>query len=477
MQTGNDAWAEIGWLRFVKKFRYPQIRECLEEEHGFVISERQIENLAVLFGALLSGAHLDDPWLIATLKDSGRMVISIDAAKPLKDDDAVWFVRDALTGNALMAATLRSSTFQDLRLLLRPVKEFAKKHGIPIVGAISDGEKNIRKAIRKELPGVPHQLCQIHFVKNIAEPLEAKDSALRRKLKDRIHGLREIERNVEADVKAGKLSSKQGAILQRLYGTIQSVLKDSGKPPFRPAGLKLYARLEELREALREMSAGKNDGSLVALLELLTVLDDLKSDEEWLRLYYPDILELGRILFADGQTSSKAKKLLGKLTEKWKTELADLQEDKDEPETEELLKGWLKQAASYAPGLFHCYANPYLPGTNNDMEKFIGDLKKLEQFLANNSRPASRFVKNAPIHAIVFNRKQLPGLEFINSRRREDIKRAKAYLETRRKRASIAYRARRDFSGTVKSIREQWEAASGDTLQQETENPTDKSNS
>jgi hypothetical protein len=474
MQVGTDAWAEIARLRFTKKMKRGEIKQDLADEHGFVISERHIENLADLFGALLSGAHLKDPWLIETLKASGRLVISIDAAKPLKDDDPVWFVRDALTGNALAAATLRSSTAEDLRALMRPVKEFAKLHGIPIVGAISDGERNIRKAIRKELHGVPHQICQIHFVKNLAELVQAEDNALRKGLKERIHGLRQLERDVEADVKRGKLSKKQGEILQSLYGTLQSILKDSGKPPFKPAGLKLYARLEELRAELLEMARGHKSESLEAVLQLLTVLDELKTDQEWIRSYYVDILETGKILFAEGQTSGKAKQALKKLKAKWEDELKQLEDKDEDPDAQEVLREWIRLTTSYFPGLFHCYANPYIPATNNGMEKFIGDLKKLEQFIANNPRPAKRFVKNAPLLAFVFKRQNLPSEEFLRSRRAEDINKAKAYLETRRKRASIAYQARRDFTGTIKSLREQWQLASPDAPSSKDQTSSDK---
>lgn len=468
MRVGNDAWAMIGQLRFVRNMKYAEIREVLDEEHGFVISERQIENLAGLFGALVSGEHLGDPGLIKQLKASGRIVLSIDAAKPLKDDDAVWFVRDVLTGLTLAAATLRSSTWEDLRDLLRPVKEFARRHDIPIVGAISDGEKNIRKAMAKVFPGVHHQICQLHFVKNIAKPLQSLDSALRKELKERVRGLRQLEREVDEAVTAGNLTRRQAEILQSISITIQSVLRDGGKPPFRPAGLKLYARLEELRGVLRQMAKGTGVGFISAILEMLTVLDDLHAEQDWLTLYYQDVLELGRILFAAGQTAGTAQRLFAQLTEKWKSELAELKTRGEDDEAQALLAGWIKVAASYSADLFHCYSNPHIPPTNNAMEKFIGDLKKLEQLLANNPRPASRFVRHAPTRAIFFKCKQLPGQAFLASRSKEDLKQAKAYLELRRKHASIAYRARRDFTRTVRSLQEQWDSESQGTLPPET---------
>lgn len=457
--TGNDAWAKIARLRLVENKTYDKISELLEAEDGFVISARQTENLADLFGALVSGAHLQDGKLIGELKKSGKMVLSLDAAKPLKDDDAVWFIRDVLTGHTLAAATLRSSTTEDLRALLRPVKMFAKKHGIPIVGVISDAEKNIRRAVKKELCGVPHQLCQLHFVKNIAKPLASEDSALRKELRQRVRGLRQLERDVEAAVSSRELSEKQAEVLQNLSATIQSVLRDSGKPPFRPAGLMLYARLAELRAVLQEMQGTSSSGFVSTLLGFLEVLDELHAAQDWLLLYYQDVLKLGTIFFAKGRTAAEATRLFGELTAFWKGELKELAERDEDYEAQALLTGWIKLADSYGKDLFHHYSDPNIPATNNAMEKFIGDLKKLEQFLANNPRPASRFVRHAPTRALFFGCKHVPGEELLAACRREDIKRARAYLETRRKRASIAYRARRDFTGTLNTLREQWKAA------------------
>lgn len=476
VRVGNDVWAEIGRLHFGKKMTHSMIRTRLEEEHGFVISEREIENLAELFGALMSGAHLDDAELIKELKKAGRMVLSIDAAKPLKDDDLVWFIRDVLSGNTLAAKTLRSSTATDLRAFLRPVKEFAEQHGIAILGVISDGEKNIRKAIAKELRGIPHQLCQLHFVKNIAKPLQAKDSSLRKMLKNGVKGLRKFEREVAAEAESGGISKKQAEILQNISLTLQSILKDSGKPPFQPAGLKLYARLEELREELQQMKMGPGGQFVTDLLNLLRVLDDTRGQRQWLLLYYEDILQLGKILFEKGQTTAGAKRLMKELETKWRSELAELEKvekkDQEDKETEELLRGWLDLLASYGPDLYHTFGNPYIPATNNGMEKFIGDLKKLEQVLSNNPRPATRFVKHAPVRALAFARKQLPGETFLASRRPEELRQAKAFLETRRKRASIGYKARRNFKGTVDSLRKLWNEDSGATELQESKKPS-----
>ena len=64
-----------------------------------------------------------------------------------------------LTSVMSLARSLLSSTQDDLARLITEVKEALD---VPIVAAVSDGQDSIRKAIKKALPGVPHQLCHFH---------------------------------------------------------------------------------------------------------------------------------------------------------------------------------------------------------------------------------------------------------------------------------------------------------------------------
>jgi transposase-like protein len=40
---------------------------------------------------------------------------------------------------------------------------------------ISDGQTSIRRAVEQALPGVPHQLCQFHFLREAALPVFEAD--------------------------------------------------------------------------------------------------------------------------------------------------------------------------------------------------------------------------------------------------------------------------------------------------------------
>ena len=108
---GFDVIAHIGQVRFREKWTRSQIKEHLGEEFPqLVISPREIENLFKLYGELVSGATLEDPELIKVIKRNGAMVLGFDGAKPLKDHESVWFVRDLVSGVTLAARAMRSCT-------------------------------------------------------------------------------------------------------------------------------------------------------------------------------------------------------------------------------------------------------------------------------------------------------------------------------------------------------------------------------
>ena len=68
---------------------------------------------------------------------------------------------------------------------------------MPIAGVVSDGQHSIRKAVAKALPGVPHQLCQFHYLREAARPIYEADRHAKKELKKRVRGVRPIERELE----------------------------------------------------------------------------------------------------------------------------------------------------------------------------------------------------------------------------------------------------------------------------------------
>jgi hypothetical protein len=89
---------------------------------------------------------------------------------------------------------LLSSTHGDLAALLEEAKHALP---VPITAVVSDGELSIRQAVEQALPGVPHQLCQFHYLREAAEPIFEADRHAKKELKKQVRGVRPIERALE----------------------------------------------------------------------------------------------------------------------------------------------------------------------------------------------------------------------------------------------------------------------------------------
>ena len=107
--------------------------------------------------------------------------------------------------------------------------------GVPVEGVVSDGQTSIRRAVAKVLPGVPHQLCQFHFLREAALPVFEADRHAKVELKKQVRGVRPIERALEG-------RDDPGAEVARGYcAAVRSAITDDGRPPLAASGLKLRA--------------------------------------------------------------------------------------------------------------------------------------------------------------------------------------------------------------------------------------------
>jgi hypothetical protein len=116
--------------------------------------------------------------------------------------------------------------------------------GVPVAGAISDGQHSIRKAIAEALPGVPHQLCQFHYLREAARPIYEADRHAKKELKKKVREVRGIERSVEGQAGDG------AEVIRGYCSAVRSALTDDGRPPLEASGLKLHGRLQAVADSL-----------------------------------------------------------------------------------------------------------------------------------------------------------------------------------------------------------------------------------
>src|SRR4051812_37830729 len=220
-EFGLDVLALVGRLRHAEHRSIPEIHQELARR-GVVVAVRSVSNLLDRYDELRALATADRDRLHALLRKQRRVVLAIDGLRPDVGHEVLWVLRDLLSGEVLLARSLLSATIKDLKGLLLEVR---KALPVPIKGIVSDGQDTIRKAIAAALPGVPHQQCHFHYLREAAKPIYEADRHAKKELKKRVRGIRAIERKVE------NAQDEQAEVVRGYCAAVRSALTDDGRPP------------------------------------------------------------------------------------------------------------------------------------------------------------------------------------------------------------------------------------------------------
>jgi hypothetical protein len=194
-EFGLDVLALVGRLRHGEHRSLPEIHRDLSRR-GVVLAERSVLNLLDRYDELRALATVDPQRLRHLLLGQQRVVLAVDGLQPDVGHEVLWVLGDCLSGEILLAKSLLSARTADLAALLAEVRVALP---VPLAGVISDGQETIRQAVALELPGVPHQLCHFHYLREAARPIYEADRHAKKELKKRVRGVRPIERAAEAE--------------------------------------------------------------------------------------------------------------------------------------------------------------------------------------------------------------------------------------------------------------------------------------
>ncbi len=242
-EFGLDVIALIGALRFAQHRSVPEICADLNRR-GVSICERSVTEQLYRYEELLALRLADQQRLRALLNAQGFVVLALDGLQPDVGHEVLWVLRDCVSGEVLLARSLLGATEADLAPLITEVCEAVQ---VPIRGVISDGQQSIRNAVASALPGVPHQLCQFHYLREAAKPIYEADRHAKKELKKAVRSVRPIERALEAR------EDEEADAVRGYCLAVRSALTDDGRPPLCASGLKLHERLTAVARSIERV--------------------------------------------------------------------------------------------------------------------------------------------------------------------------------------------------------------------------------
>ena len=363
---GMDVIVEIGFRRVLRHETVAEIHKAIRAT-GMAISEREVYELLEVFYALIELRQPVDDAYLAEVKRNGGIVLAIDGVKPEWSNETLYILMDAMTGRVLYTAKLCSSATDDLTPLLEKVKAM----GLPALAIVSDHQQSIRLAVAKVFPGVPHQLCHFHVLRNASQKVVDLDRNLKKCLKSKVRGMRKVERSISLRRTSDKIEDGRLHLVTEACEILRAMLKHDVAYPLKPGGLLFFDMLKEFEATLQRCLEQAPDTELARLQRIAGRWRAFEAEAERVRMLYGFVWRLAHILNSE-YPSYQARMQLGRCladTEKAMIETSD-------DIVRECLNEYVKTIRSHWWGLFHCYDDERIPRTNNGLEGLIGSKKQ-----------------------------------------------------------------------------------------------------
>lgn len=396
---GFDVIATLGWRRQTENLIFTDIHADLRTR--IQISEAQVRYLYYnQYLPLLACHERKELSRLEQVSAESGLLLSLDGLAPEGGEAQLWTVRELRTGLTIRCGWMSGQDQVAFENFLMPIVE----SGLRVTEILSDKQRGLLPAIQTVFPEAKHALCQLHYLKNIAEPVAEKDEAmkleLRKALRDStgklirseyiekpgvltVTGLipspvefsgktsvteatGQVPDEVNQVPTAQKEANTKDEIVQEVQRRVRYLLTLKGRPPFRLAGVEMYERLSELDGALSTMLEACHDtrlnalhvGISAALQGVTEIYTDLRQAGDWL-------FNISGILEPEGKTERVGEQVRKELLAH--IEAITLQ-SAENPVLSALAKQIKKTTNSYAPGLFHTYDVADLPRTNNERE-------------------------------------------------------------------------------------------------------------
>jgi len=184
---GLDVIAFVGIQRDREHKQFAEIQGLLNER-GVAINDWSVGRLYRLFLALVEGT-----WpqrrerMAAAAAKHGGLILMADGLAPDGEGPQLYVLWEVLSGTPISGMLIDQADTSHLTEWLTGCRELMGD--LPVLALLSDKEKALVAALRTVWSEVPHQLCQMHFMKNLSEPVHRADQRLRQTLRDRLCSL------------------------------------------------------------------------------------------------------------------------------------------------------------------------------------------------------------------------------------------------------------------------------------------------
>lgn len=274
-----DVFAWIGQRRYARHWSVPQIHQELRDTYRIDLSEDAIEDYVQRYEVMLAARQQDPVRMAQEYREVESLILSIDGLQPEKGHETLYVLRELRRKRVWFAQSLISSATEEIRLLIVQAREWAHRLGKPVTGWVSDKQDAFVTTIAEEFPGVPHRYCQNHFLRDAAQPMLDADSHAKVRMRRKVRGLREIERQVLAQGRAkaspsdgtptaeavsapakAEVPSPDGAgeVVLDYCTAVRGILNSDQGGPLSPPSLRMAEALSEVRQSIqRNLDAQK----------------------------------------------------------------------------------------------------------------------------------------------------------------------------------------------------------------------------
>lgn len=159
---------------------------------GVPIHQTHVGRLFRDFLALCKMARGAEEQVQERLRKQGGIVLMVDGVQFDDRSPVLYLCWDARSGSPLFGERMEERDTDGLSRLLRRVQQME----VEVLGVVTDAEKGLVPAVHKVFPGVPHQLCQTHFLKNCAKPMDKDLRELGNSVAQRADKVRKLQKRL-----------------------------------------------------------------------------------------------------------------------------------------------------------------------------------------------------------------------------------------------------------------------------------------